>query len=366
MDGAKLAETAAIVLPYRAKPTPSAPYSFSSLGLPVRPARPPRAQRNYATATHVPRNAMMSVHSPYGPSIPPPLLDKSNLYNFTAPPVPLSDLFSAFTLLGQPYYSHTEKPPAEPTLSEIHALLSPTPAQASAPASIVALASHPLLQNVSHAPPPSDLAAQSPESPSTALYSSSLIFHLGASGSAKRRYQPSVPTAPRPNTSPPPPPRPRSFTLPSAEAPSTSDLRSISVGEDAYFTRPDGMCIADGVGGWARSTRGPADAGRWSRLLTHFCERETEAWWAGEEGYTIPVDRSSEDDSFGLEGRQRRPLDPVEIMQRGYEKCLACMLNEVSVHDLSTCKPNDAGTPWFVHMPSGASASLATTHCESG
>jgi hypothetical protein len=67
------------------------------------------------------------------------------------------------------------------------------------------------------------------------------------------------------------------------------------------------MCIADGVGGWARNTKG--DAGRWSRLLTHFCEKEVEAWWSK---------------------KHEKPIDPVEIMQKGYERCLACILDEVS------------------------------------
>lgn len=148
----------------------------------------------------------------------------------------------------------------------------------------------------------------------------------------------------------------------------------MGVGEDAYFTRADGMCVADGVGGWARSGRGGADAGRWSRLLTHFCEREVAAWWAGADEYVEhapsqgkgrgkgqgkgegesvlgPEDGVSgwtrrlwpraqpgtigaearDDDAHGLpDGVRRRKLDPVEIMQRGFEKCLACVLQEVS------------------------------------
>ncbi len=37
-----------------------------------------------------------------------------------------------------------------------------------------------------------------------------------------------------------------------------------------------------------------------------------------------------EDDGEGIEGgRRRKPLDPVEIMQKGFEKCLACVIAEV-------------------------------------
>jgi len=122
----------------------------------------------------------------------------------------------------------------------------------------------------------------------------------------------------------------------------------VSVGEDAYFARMDGMCIADGVGGWARSGRGGADAGRWSRLLTHFCEVEMGAWAAGRGVYALDGvgDVNGADwgkaawqavnapDGNGAKGgmgkRKKRALDPVEIMQRGYEKCLSCFTNEVS------------------------------------
>lgn len=147
------------------------------------------------------------------------------------------------------------------------------------------------------------------------------------------------------------------------------------------------MCIADGVGGWARSGRGgAADPGRWSRLLTHFCEVELGDWWAGAEFYLYDdktnkkrkvdvgggaetgkkegskesvktvhrgdtVVESNEGKQWAKdvwasatgknakdkkitaateEGRTRRPLNPVEIMQRGYEKCLACATAEVS------------------------------------
>jgi hypothetical protein len=105
------------------------------------------------------------------------------------------------------------------------------------------------------------------------------------------------------------------------------------------------MCVADGVGGWARS--GQADAGKWSRLLTHFCEVEVRRWWDGKEEYVESVMEQGwaeklftanmrfkiklkTQDAAGLpQGFRRRRLDPVEIMQKGFEKCLSCFLKEV-------------------------------------
>ena len=105
--------------------------------------------------------------------------------------------------------------------------------------------------------------------------------------------------------------------------------------------------MADGGGGWARSGRGEADAGKWSRLLTHFCEAEVRRWWDGKEEYIedVMVEGWAEklfaanvrfkvklkaEDAAGLpQGLRRRKLDPVEIMQKGFEKCLSCFLKEV-------------------------------------
>jgi hypothetical protein len=127
------------------------------------------------------------------------------------------------------------------------------------------------------------------------------------------------------------------------KAPST--LSSVQVGEDAYFARPDSMCIADGVGGWARSGREGSNAARWSRLLTHFIREEIDSWWKGDPIYVESSKgsggkkswsdawrdgKTQEDDGLGLEeGMKRRKLDAVEIMQRGFEKCLSCVMSEV-------------------------------------
>ncbi|WVR03233.1 hypothetical protein IAU60_000224 [Kwoniella sp. DSM 27419] len=233
----------------------------------------------------------------------------------------------------------------------------------------VSLTPHPLLALRESSTNSHQAAAEPAGNTSTSSYSSSLIFHLGASGLPKER----IPSPRSRKERPPTPPRARSFPLPDVEAPSS--LTSVSVGEDAYFARPDGMCIADGVGGWSRSGKDGADAGRWSRLLTHFCEEEVSDWWAGKEVYLVAAkpkpntigkrasESSTSSDAQGKQtekkqgwakelwedrqhnldakqkeeaGRERRPLDPVEIMQRGFEKCLACVLTE-GVHGSSTC-----------------------------
>lgn len=219
--------------------------------------------------------------------------------------------------------------PANPSRqAELHGILSPTPQLNSS--------SQPAASHVTSLGTRSDTverhasATAVPDPNNLNLYSSSLIFHLGASGLAKER----LPTPPRRSGgSTPPPPRPRSFPLPDLTPP--TNLQSTGVGEDSYFARVDGVCVADGVGGWSRSGKGPADPGRWARLLTHYCEEEVERWWAGAEDYL-----ATDDDASGWAARawkrgseerkpHRRPLDPVEIMQKGYEKCLSCASKEV-------------------------------------
>ncbi|WVQ94097.1 hypothetical protein IAU59_001175 [Kwoniella sp. CBS 9459] len=294
-----------------------------------------------------------------------------------------------FSLPPSPPSSSARSSPHQPLKalrpSESHTVLSaPLPqngSDTSNNSNSMSLSSHPLMA-LHESPAVTYPASESSSDTSTISYSSSLIFHLGASGSPKERL------APRPRTTkerPPTPPRVRSFPLPEVDPP--THITSIAVGEDAYFARPDGMCIADGVGGWSRSGKGGADAGRWSRLLTHFCEEEVGDWWAGKEVYLVQTSSKNRHGSqasgstpdknrtksvhsqagegqsqpkqgwakelwedrdkikstattSGQEGqekqRERRPLDPVEIMQRGFEKCLACVLAEGGLGS-STC-----------------------------
>lgn len=364
---ARWTDMANVVLPYR----PSLPRLSNRILSPV-PHHVRRA--SYTTVTPPTFNMLSSFSSgPISlvpPPIPPSLLVTDRLSTF------LSQL-SAIPTADPPMqdFATAPPPPPSPGLKPTGVRPSPEPEEI-----LISLAPSPLPPLPSYTPPitlaqslfalpdvspPPDITRPPDRVDSTSLnlYASNLIFHLGASGLAKER--PPMPTSRSAPRTAPPPPRPRSFPLPKVVPPTI--LHSTSVGEDAYFARLDGMCIADGVGGWARSGRGGADAGRWSSLLTHFCEVEVGDWWAGVEAYLAEPGLSSKtpreeeetarrkasladeglngwrrrawkvgnssdrEDAYDLvDGRRRRPLDPVEIMQRGYEKCLACVLAEVS------------------------------------
>lgn len=170
--------------------------------------------------------------------------------------------------------------------------------------------------------------------PTTASPSSSpprhvphFILNASASGIPKQRHQ-----------------------TPAPRDPQASDLLSkttaIQVGEDAYYLRPESLGISDGVGGWSSARRkrqqrrvirfdgeeggkleswvegeGDADPGRFSRLLMHFCEREVEDWRRRV---------GKREGKEGKDGKEKEVLDPVVVMQQGYEKCIECVQNEVS------------------------------------
>ncbi|KAL1408900.1 hypothetical protein Q8F55_005714 [Vanrija albida] len=85
------------------------------------------------------------------------------------------------------------------------------------------------------------------------------------------------------------------------------------------------------------------------QLLTHYCEEEVARWWAGADDYMTSDDdasgwaarawkRGAESEAGGATAvrKHRRPLDPVEIMQKGYEKCLSCAATE-GIYGSSTC-----------------------------
>ncbi|RSH89582.1 hypothetical protein EHS25_002133 [Saitozyma podzolica] len=411
MTRLSLPDVTSIVTHYR--PASSAAYTASSSSavaagpsrLPIRlsvPAPTPVRMRRYTTATAPARDAFgFTSHASYapgtgpasapgGPSLPPSLLFEVPApfwpFAFTGPgkgmqATPLTHEFFSSPPPPPPEGGSRGSPPPikQPRPSESHTVLSP----ANMPSSDSGSASMPLISHPYLAFPDLPDPSVIPTPPTSAdgtlsnEYTSNLVFRFGASGLPKERPPPTPPPPGRQRAAPPPP-RPRSFPLPNVTAP--AELASVGVGEDAYFTRADGMCVADGVGGWARSGRGGADAGRWSRLLTHFCEGEVAAWWAGAEGYVEPAPsqgkgrgkaqgkgegesalgpedgvsgwtrrlwpraqagtigaEARDDDAHGLpDGVRRRKLDPVEIMQRGFEKCLACVLQE-GIHGSSTC-----------------------------
>lgn len=178
-----------------------------------------------------------------------------------------------------------------------------------------------------------------------------------------------------------------SFT--NVEGRAETRTRAVQVGEDAYFYGRCAMGISDGVGGWnvrkprprlswlGGITRDPherdpdeddndikekPDPGRFSRLLMHFCEVEAEAWErerlrmaakvAAQKGLRLPPgtpviheqdteeldDVTEKHDADGVQpSRHKIPLmDPVEIMQKAYERCIASTLNE-GVLGSATC-----------------------------
>ncbi|PWN35166.1 protein serine/threonine phosphatase 2C [Meira miltonrushii] len=81
-------------------------------------------------------------------------------------------------------------------------------------------------------------------------------------------------------------------------------LRSVQVGEDAYFLRPDALGVADGVGGWA--SRPGADPALFSRLLMHFCAVELSRY----------------------DGLTWASVDAVEVMHRAWERCVRASRRE--------------------------------------
>lgn len=346
--------TEQVVTPYSHRPTASTPPAYIG------------RSRRYTT-TSAPLRAAVEVLSNFTQYIPPPTIPDHphswyprSSYAYHTPisnTTPKPNFNDFFFPPPPPPSPGPARPPSQamnpPRPSETHTVLSPAPLD---PGDIfgggningiIGLGGSPYLSSSTY---PHSTPIASPPKPvlsENTSYSSNLIFRLGASGLAKDR--PILPPrATRSASSPTPPPRPRSFPLPEIKAP--SHLDSISIGEDAYFAQSDGICVADGVGGWARSGRGGADAGRWSRLLTHFCQGEVRAWWSGAEEYCEDIQGQAEEagsgwkgiwrkkgevgregDSKGLkEGKRRRKLDPVEVMQRGFEKCLACVLSEVS------------------------------------
>jgi len=86
--------------------------------------------------------------------------------------------------------------------------------------------------------------------------------------------------------------------------PDKSDYLSVSVGDDAYFTRHDSIGVADGVGGW-KGVRG-ANPSLFSRKLMHYAFTELDKY------------DNIEDDEFV----NYYKIDPVQILQKSYEKTM--------------------------------------------
>lgn len=83
------------------------------------------------------------------------------------------------------------------------------------------------------------------------------------------------------------------------------NFKSVGVGQDAYFLRPDSLGVADGVGGW--SGHKDADPALFSRLLMHYCAAELERY-------------EDVDDPLFLD---YFAVDPIEILQTATDASLA-------------------------------------------
>lgn len=59
----------------------------------------------------------------------------------------------------------------------------------------------------------------------------------------------------------------------------------------------------------------------------HYCERQVEEW-------RHRVRKGEGEEEAVDKGKEKPVLDPVEIMQKGYEKCIECVQNEVSCVDV--------------------------------
>ncbi|KAL9937858.1 hypothetical protein V8E36_003403 [Tilletia maclaganii] len=95
-------------------------------------------------------------------------------------------------------------------------------------------------------------------------------------------------------------------------------LRSVPVGEDAYFLREDALGVADGVGGWA--SRPGADPALFSRLLMHFCSVELSRFDA------LSSEQLAANDGSML--RRWAHVDPVEIIHCAWHRCVRAARRE--------------------------------------
>jgi serine/threonine protein phosphatase PrpC len=95
-------------------------------------------------------------------------------------------------------------------------------------------------------------------------------------------------------------------------------LRSVQVGEDAYFLRPDSLGVADGVGGW--TSRPGADPALFSRLLMHFCAVELSRY-DNLSATDLAADNGSLLNAWAA-------VDPVEVMHRAWERCVRASRRE--------------------------------------
>lgn len=141
---------------------------------------------------------------------------------------------------------------------------------------------------------------------------------------------------------------------------------AMQVGEDAYFIRPDAMGVSDGVGGWSRSPFAKeANSAMFSKSLMHYCSYEIGLVSDGQDGgssddslsfsqgkgkvkathpenntsfgsffwnahdslHSAPVQSSSAQpsasSSTASSSSSPPDINPVDILQRAYDRCMA-------------------------------------------
>lgn len=128
------------------------------------------------------------------------------------------------------------------------------------------------------------------------------------------------PLAPPPPAPPPPAPSISTISSRGETRIDVEALRSVQVGEDAYFLRSDALGVADGVGGWA--TRPGANPAMFSRLLMHFCSVELSRHDAWLQRVRHPNADAAIDGEMDAKLRKFWAVDPVEVMHRAWERCV--------------------------------------------
>lgn len=293
-------------------------------------------------------------------SIPPFSLETGAYYSTShldVPPTPPFSSLTASIALRPPSRSSspTSDPPRQTADNHSSLATMPNSTPAEEPQSISlkqaksgapSLLQHELAQETR--PPTPAATEDGADEDEDLLDTGRFVFHVGWSGRPKQR-----PSDDKADEAPTPLPNP--FT--------PSKLNSTCVGEDAFFQLPYALGIADGVGGWSRKGDVRADPRRWGGLLMHFCSEEIGEWAAAKGEYSASplsngpaqstsVERANvrgkvqgspsnwkenlsgwrAEESRSAQNTSNRTLaNPTLMMQKGYEKCLACFTAEVSL-----------------------------------
>ncbi|GAA5897408.1 hypothetical protein JCM6882_001879 [Rhodosporidiobolus microsporus] len=175
---------------------------------------------------------------------------------------------------------------SHPSSASTSSITTSPPSSAPAPPHASLFASHPPPHSPAHAPLPSFFG-----NALSIARRSNLVFRNGAYGIPKPKFGQSASKKGK-----------EKMLL---EREDEEHFLSVGVGEDAYFLRSDSLGVADGVGGW--SGHAGANSARWARKFMHHCSAELARY------------ENIEDDLF----LQYYEVDPVDVMQRGFEKTLA-------------------------------------------